>query len=153
MSDHCGSVTEDGAAVCVPGACSCSSDAKSNEPISLSLSSVNENKKSVSQSIIQINSSQEQNMWKKVRSGLMFGFACITSPFYTPIIVPIALALVAGTPVAVWLSANVGWVYGGLTLLSVVSLVLGFRWMGQKNASKASKPKATIQTIQEIPRS
>ncbi len=153
MSDHCGSVTEDGAAVCVPGACSCSSDAKSNEPISLSLSSVNENKKSVSQSIIQINSSQEQNMWKKVRSGLMFGVACITSPCCTPIIVPIALALLAGTPVAVWLSANVGWVYGGLTLLSVVSLVLGFRWMGQKNASKASKPKATIQTIQEIPRS
>ncbi len=54
MSDHCGSVTEDGAAVCVPGACSCSSDAKSNEPISLSLSSVNENKKSVTQSITQI---------------------------------------------------------------------------------------------------
>lgn len=92
-------------------------------------------------------------MWKKVRSGLMFGVACITSPCCTPIIVPIALALLAGTPVAVWLSANVGWVYGGLTLLSVVSLVLGFRWMGQKNASKASKPKATIQTIQEIPRS
>jgi hypothetical protein len=152
MSDHCGSVTEDGAAVCVPGTCSCSSDAKSNEPISLSLPSLSENKKTVSQSIIQINNNQEQTMWKKIRSGLMFGVACITSPCCTPIIVPIALALLAGTPVAVWLSANVGWVYGGLTLLSVVSLVLGFRWMGQKNAFKGSKPKATIQPIQEITR-
>ncbi len=152
MSDHCGTTTEDGAAVCIPDACSCSSDAKSNEPLSLSLPSLSENKKIVSQSIIQINSEQEQTMWKKIRSGLMFGVACITSPCCTPIIVPIALALLAGTPVAVWLSANVGWVYGGLTLLSVVSLVLGFRWMGQKNTSKASKPKATIQPIQEITR-
>lgn len=89
-------------------------------------------------------------MWKKIRSGLMFGVACITSPCCTPIIVPIAIALLAGTPVAVWLSAYVGWVYGGLTLLSALSLVLGFRWMGQKNASKGSKPKATIRPIQEI---
>ena len=153
MSDHCGSVTEDRAAVCVPGACSCSSNTKSNEAISLSLPSVSENKKTVSQNSIQINSNQEQTMWKKIRSGLMFGVACITSPCCTPIIVPIAIALLAGTPVAVWLSAYVGWVYGGLTLLSVLSLVLGFRWMGQKNVSKGSKPKDTVQPIQEITRS
>ncbi len=152
MSDHCGSVTEDGAAVCVPGACSCSSNAKSNEPIALSLLSVNEIKKTASQSIIQINHNQEQNMWKKIRSALAFGVACIASPCCTPIFVPIALALLAGAPVAVWLSANVGWVYGGLTLLSIISLVLGFRWMGQKNASKGPKPKATIQPLQEINR-
>ena len=91
-------------------------------------------------------------MWKKIRSGLMFGVACITSPCCTPIIVPIILALLAGTPLAVWLSAYIGWVYGGLTLLSVISLVLGFRWMRQKNASKASKPKTTIKPIQEINR-
>lgn len=136
MSDHCGSITEDGAAVCFPGACSCSSDAKSNKPISLSIPSVSENKKTVPESIIQINHNQEQTMWKKIRSGLMFGVACITSPCCTPIIVPIVLALLAGTPVAVWLSAYVGWVYGGLTLLSVISLVLGFRWMGQKNEAR-----------------
>ncbi len=81
------------------------------------------------------------------------GVARITSPCCTPIIVPIALALLAGTPVAVWLSANVGWVYGGLTLLSVVSLVLRLSPDGTENASSASKPSATIQTIQEIPRS
>jgi predicted MFS family arabinose efflux permease len=91
-------------------------------------------------------------MWKKIRSGLMFGVACITSPCCTPIIVPIVLALLAGTPLAVWLSAYISWVYGGLTLLSVISLVLGFRWMGHKNASKASKPKAIIQPMQEINR-
>jgi hypothetical protein len=150
MSDHCGSVTEDGAPVCVPGACSCSSDARSNEPISFSLPSLSENKKTASQGLIQIHTGQEQTMWKKIRSGLMFGVACITSPCCTPIIVPIVLVLLAGTPVAVWLSAYIGWVYGGLTLLSVISLVLGFRWMGQKNASEASKPKVTIQPVQEI---
>lgn len=91
-------------------------------------------------------------MWKKVRSAIAFGVACIASPCCTPIIVPIAIALLAGTPVAVWLSANVGWVYGGLTLLSIISLVLGFRWMGQKNASKGLKPKTTIQPLQEINR-
>ena len=153
MSDHCGSVTEEGAAVCVPGACSCSSNAKSNEAISLSLPSVSKNQKTVSQNSIQINNNQEQTMWKKIRSGLMFGVACITSPCCTPILVPIILALLAGTPVAVWLSAYVGWVYGGLTLLSVISLVLGVRWMGQKNASKVSSPKAPVQPIQEITRS
>lgn len=101
MSDHCGSVTEDGAAVCVPGACSCSSNAKSNEPIALSAPSLSENKKQASQSIIQINNNQEQTMWKKIRSALAFGVACIASPCCTPLIVPLGLALLAGTPVAV----------------------------------------------------
>ena len=150
MSDHCGSVTEDGAAVCVPGACSCSSNAKSNEPIALSVPSLSENKKQASQSIIQINNTQEQTMWKKIRSALAFGIACIASPCCTPLIVPLGLALLAGTPVAVWASANLGWVYGGLTLISIASFVLAYRWMGQKSASK---PKATIQPIQEITRS
>ncbi len=95
MSDHCGTTTEEGAAVCVPGACSCSSEAKSNEPISLSLPSVSGNKKTGSQSIIQINNNQEQTMWKKIRSALAFGVACIASPCCTPIIVPIGLALLS----------------------------------------------------------
>jgi hypothetical protein len=149
MSDHCGSVTEEGAAVCVPGACSCSSDAKSDEPISLSLPSVRETQSAVSQKIIQIDHNQEQTMWKKIRSALAFGVACIASPCCTPIIVPLALALLAGTPVAVWASANLGWVYGGLTLISIVGFVLAYRWMGQKSASK---PKAIIQPLQEINR-
>ena len=88
-------------------------------------------------------------MWQKVRSGFMFVIACIASPCCTPLIVPLGLALLAGTPVAVWASANLGWVYGGLTLLSVVSFVLAFRWLGQKPASKGSKPKGDVQSIQE----
>ena len=150
MSDYCGSVTENGAVVCVPGACSCSSDAKSNEPISLSLASVSENKNIVSPKIIQLKNNQEKAMWKKIRSALAFGVACIASPCCTPLIVPLGLALLAGTPVAVWLSANVGWVYGGLTLISIASFVLAYRWMGQKSDSKGPESKATIQPIQEI---
>ncbi len=86
-------------------------------------------------------------MWQKIRSGLMFGIACIASPCCTPIIVPIAIALLAGTPIAAWLSAYIGWVYGGLTLLSIVSLVLGFRWMGQKHEARR---KTNLQSMNKI---
>ena len=84
-------------------------------------------------------------MWKKIRSVFMFGLACITSPCCTPLIVPLGLALLAGTPVAIWLSANLGWVYGGLTLVSIASAVLGFRWMGQKAEDRQSKRKVAAQ--------
>lgn len=33
MESHCGTVTEEGNEVCIPGACSCSSDAQHNEPV------------------------------------------------------------------------------------------------------------------------
>ena len=92
-------------------------------------------------------------MWKKIRSGFMFVVACIASPCCTPLIVPLGLALLAGTPVAIWASAHLGWVYGGLTLLSIISLVLRFRWMRQQSESKLSienARKAAIQPIQEI---
>lgn len=91
-------------------------------------------------------------MWKKVRSVFAFGVACIASPCCTPLIVPLGLALLAGTPVAVWASANLGWVYGGLTLLSVISLVLGLRWMGQKSTSKSSEPTSRIEPIHDSSR-
>jgi len=42
MSDHCGSFTEEGNAVCIPGLCSCSSESRISEPIPLSLSTINE---------------------------------------------------------------------------------------------------------------
>ena len=89
-------------------------------------------------------------MWNRIRSGLMFGIACIASPCCTPLIVPLGLALLAGTPIAVWASANLGWVYGGLTLLSIVSFVLAFRWLGTKSNSKK---KAALQTIQKTAQS
>jgi hypothetical protein len=48
--------------------------------------------------------------WPKIRSGLMFGVACITSPCCTPLIVPLGLALIAGTPLAAWLTHYIGWI-------------------------------------------
>lgn len=71
-------------------------------------------------------------LWKKFRGGLMLGLACLTSPCCTPLIVPLGLALLSGTPVAAWLTYHTGWIYGGLTLVSAISLVLGIRWMRQK---------------------
>lgn len=92
-------------------------------------------------------------MWKKIRSGVMFGIACVASPCCTPLIVPLGISLLAGTPIALRLSAHLGWVYGGLTLISFASFVFAYRWMGQKTDSKDSEPKDTIQLIQEITRS
>jgi hypothetical protein len=79
----------------------------------------------------------KNSLWKTVRGWLMFGVACLTSPCCTPLIVPLALALLAGTPVAAWLGQNLGWVYSGLTLLSIVSFVLAVRWL---NKPKSSQP-------------
>lgn len=72
----------------------------------------------------------------KIRSGLMFGIAVIASPCCTPLIVPVVLVLLAGTPVAAWLSYHLSWVYGGLTMISIISLVLGFYWMRWKKFTK-----------------
>ena len=153
MSDHCGTVTEDGNAVCIPRSCSCSSEKKSSEPTPLTLSTIKESNKVASVPTVTFSENQEPIMWKKIRSGVMFGIACIASPCCTPIIIPIAIALLAGTPVAVWMSANLGWVYGGLTLLSIISLVLGVRWMSQKSNSRQSVDtgsKTGKQHMQEV---
>ena len=32
MSDHCGTTTEEGTDVCIPGACGCSSETQNNAP-------------------------------------------------------------------------------------------------------------------------
>lgn len=66
--------------------------------------------------------------WGEVRGMVLFGIACLTSPCCTPLIVPVILSLLAGSPLALWLGANIGWVYGGLTLMSIVSLIMALRW-------------------------
>lgn len=73
-------------------------------------------------------------MWQKIRGGILFGVACLTSPCCTPLYIPVALALLAGTPAAVWLGHNLGWVYGGLTLVSIISFVIVFRWLRQNDS-------------------
>ena len=76
--------------------------------------------------------------WNRVRCGLLFVVACFTSPCCAPLYVPLLLALLAGTPVAGWLTAHVGWVYGALTLVSLVSLVVAVRWWGGKRERAAA---------------
>ncbi len=75
-------------------------------------------------------------LWHNIRNGLMFGVTVITSPCCAPLIVPLILALLAGTPIAIWLTFHTGWVYGGLTLVSIISLVLGLRWMRRNKLAK-----------------
>lgn len=151
----CCSTTEDGSAVCmVPqkvaqsnpeaASCGCNSEVSScgcnasttlqTDSIQLVSLSPSKPKRTLSDHLAECKS-----MWQKIRGGVMFVVACIASPCCTPLIVPVVLALLAGTPAAVWLGQNLGWVYGGLTLLSVVSFVMAFRWMG-KNGRRAVSP-------------
>jgi len=69
--------------------------------------------------------------WQKVRSSVMFIVSLVICPCHLPIVLPLVLAFLAGTPAAVWIAQNVGWVYGGMTFLFFLSLALGFRWMNQ----------------------
>ena len=71
---------------------------------------------------------------RNLRGVVMFIIACFTSPCCTPLIVPLILALLAGSPIALWLTQNLGWVYGGLTVISIISFVLALRWWGKRNA-------------------
>ena len=56
-------------------------------------------------------------MPKNLRGIFMFGIACVASPCCTPFVVPLLRVLLAGTPVAFWINQNLGWVYGGLTVV------------------------------------
>lgn len=71
------------------------------------------------------------SVWQKVRGWVILGVACALSPCCLPLIVSLGLALFAGTPTALWVSHHMGWVYGGFTLLSVVSFGLAWRWLRQ----------------------
>src|SRR5438105_101566 len=48
-------------------------------------------------------SSEHQTLWKAVQPGPLFALACVTSPCCTPVLVPLLLALLAGTPLALWM--------------------------------------------------
>ena len=78
-------------------------------------------------------------LWQKIRSGVMFAVSVITCPCHLPIVLPLALALLAGTPAAGWVTQNIGWVYGGMTLVFFVSLALGLRWMSRPAAECESR--------------
>jgi hypothetical protein len=75
---------------------------------------------------------------KKGRLGniVPLGAACATSPCCTPLIVPLVIVLLAGTPAALWLGANLGWVYSTLTVISIISFVLALRRLGRRDAAQ-----------------
>lgn len=74
--------------------------------------------------------------WKRVRGWVMFAVACFTSPCCTPLLVPLLLSLLAATPFAAWASLHLGWVYGAFTGISIISLLLGWRWRNQHKAQE-----------------
>ena len=53
--------------------------------------------------------------------------ACLASPCCAPLLVPLVLTLIAGTPVAIWLTSMLGWIYGVLTLVCLLSIFFVFR--------------------------
>lgn len=137
-SDCC-NTTEDGNAVCVVSQEVASSNTAA--PM-IRIDSIETLKLSSQQPRDQFTAKSAESIgkWQRIRSVVMFGIACLASPCCTPVIVPVVLALLAGTPVALWLGENLGWVYGGLTLISIVSFVLGWRWTGKTSSHRAVSP-------------
>jgi hypothetical protein len=78
--------------------------------------------------------------WNKFRGIFMLGLGGITSPCCTPFVVPLGLSLLGGTPLAAWLALRIGWSYGGLTLVSLLSFVLAVRWMRSPTRRLSTKP-------------
>ena len=81
--------------------------------------------------------------WQKIRSGTMFVISFVTCPCHLPITLPLALTLLAGTPLAVWISQHVGMVYGVMAGVFLLSLTLGLSWSGQsnENAGEVCEPR------------
>ena len=83
----------------------------------------------------------QHELWMTARSSLLFVLGCLTSPCCTPVLVPIGLALLAGTPVAVFLTQYLGWVYGVLTVVSVGSFLLTFLVLRRRPARSAQSSR------------
>lgn len=136
-SDCC-ATTEEGASICIvpesgkASGCGCSSQLIDSE---------DEGKRPFPSTI------KIPNSPSKIKSGIMFGIACIASPCGAPLIMPFLLILLAGTPIAIWISANMGWVYGGLTLFALISFFLAYRWWPRKQTSEnAPQRVANVKT-------
>lgn len=82
QESSCCSTTEDGSAIClVPASgekssCACTSN-------TISLVEIQERHEPLKSSEVPVNS-----IWQKLKVGLLFAFACITSPCCTPIVIP-----------------------------------------------------------------
>lgn len=84
--------------------------------------------------------------WQKIRSGTMFVISFITCPCHLPITMPLALVLLAGTPLAMWISKHSEWVYGIMAGVFLLSLALGFVWMGSSNekTGEVCEPRSIV---------
>ena len=124
MSEDCCDTTAEGNTFCVASGpekqtgCSCS--LKLNENVQAAA----------------VSAQTATGFWPKIRGGLIFVVACLTSPCCTPLYVPLGLALLAGTPAAAWLAYHLSWVYGALTLVSIISFILGWRWLWRKEPAQ-----------------
>ncbi|MCI0551804.1 MAG: hypothetical protein L0287_12690 [Anaerolineae bacterium] len=99
--------------------------------------------------------------WQKIRSGVMFVVSLITCPCHLPVTMPLILTLLAGTPLAVWIAQHGGWVYDTMTAVFILSLALGWIWMGSsdKNTREVCEPRemtsprmANVSESDETPR-
>ncbi|MBZ0310453.1 MAG: hypothetical protein K8I82_30610 [Anaerolineae bacterium] len=137
MADNCCGITEDGNAFCaVPdgetkSSCNCGSTASQIE--------------------IQDNIGEKNTKGSlSFRSILMFGLACVTSPCCTPLIVPILLSLLAGTPIGLVMTQYTNVIYGVLTVLSVASLILAVRGMLPRKTPKQVSPESQNHPQQNV---
>lgn len=80
-------------------------------------------------------------LWKKIRTGTMFVIAFIACPCHLPITLPLLLAILAGSPLAVWIAQHKGWLYGIMAVVFIASLAFGFSWIG--SSKKYAKPVST----------
>lgn len=89
--------------------------------------------------------------WRKLQIALLFSSSVINCSCHLPLVLPLALALFVGTPAAVWITYNVGFVYGGMTLFFIVSIALGVGWTSRRNAplglSQKIRQISVIQTV------
>ena len=89
-------------------------------------------------------------IWQKIRSGVMFVIAFVACPCHLPITLPLILVVLAGTPLAVWITQHRGWIYGILTGVFLLSLALGFMWSGysKESVGEACEPYPSHQIQQ-----
>ena len=116
MTSEQSCTTKDGLAACQPATssdagCGCSSSQKTKKSNNL-----------------------EPKKPNSVISAILLGVACLTSPCCVPLIAPIILGLLAGTPLALWFTSHMGWMYGGLTLISAIGFLLLWRYAFQKSS-------------------
>ena len=95
--------------------------------------------------------------WRFIGRGLLLLVVCFFSPCCTPVWVPLGLGLLAGTPVALLLGHSLGLVYGALTAICVLGLVLTFYIFGKSLQVDPTRPPASEtnspQPLPFLPRS